>query len=283
MENTDDFQKQEDNIESNEEVIEDLNTDVEEGKKKNKGLIGIGGAILLILSKFKALIILLKLGKFASTFVSMFFMIWVYAKLYGFTFGVGFVLLLFIHEMGHYISAKIIKLKVSLPLFIPFAGAFISMKEMPNNAEMEAKLGLGGPILGSIGAFLCLLLYYPLKLEVLLALAYVGFMINLFNLIPIRPLDGGRAVAAISPWFWLIGLPIAVIFAFKYTNPILIVLLIVGIYEIIGQVKNPKKEYFDVKPAKRVVFAILYFGLLTALGLGMVYIHGINASLINNY
>jgi len=251
-------------------------------KKGKKGILGFLGAILVVLSKMKSLIILLKLGKFASTFLSMFFMIWVYAQLYGFAFGVGFVLLIFVHEMGHYIAAKLFHLDISLPLFIPFAGAFMNMKEMPQNAEIEAKVGLGGPILGSLAAFICMLLYYPLKQDFWLALAYTGFMINLFNLIPIRPLDGGRAVTAISPWLWLIGLPIAALFLFKYFNPILLLLLIVGIYEIIRQFKNPNKEYFRVKPLNRLFFAVVYFGLLATLGLGMAYIHGIHVNLIIN-
>jgi len=249
-------------------------------KKRNKGILGFFGALLVVFTKMKSLIILLKLGKFASTFLSMFLMIWIYANLYGFAFGAGFVALLFVHEMGHYIAAKLFHLKVSLPLFIPFAGAFINMKEMPENAEVEAKVGLGGPVLGSVAAFICMLLYYPLKQDIWLALAYTGFMINLFNLIPIRPLDGGRAVTAISPWLWLIGLPIAAVFLFKYFNPILLLILILGISEIIKQFKNPNKEYFKVKPLNRFLFAIVYFGLLATLGLGMVYIHGIHVNLI---
>lgn len=259
---------------------EEIQVEVVGEKKRKKGIFGFFGAIIIVLSKMKSLIILLKLGKFASTFLSMFLMIWVYAQLYGFVFGVGFVALIFVHEMGHYIAAKLFHLDISLPLFIPFAGAFMNMKEMPKNAEVEAKVGLGGPILGSAAAFICMLLYYPLKQDFWLALAYTGFMINLFNLIPIRPLDGGRAVTAISPWLWLIGLPIAALFLFKYFNPILLLLLIVGVYEIIMQFKNPNKEYFKVTPLHRFLFAIVYFGLLATLGLGMAYIHGIHVGLI---
>lgn len=283
MENkNDDFQPNKAEVDSNEWMREDTSqTDVLPEKKNNKGLLGIGAAILLFLAKFKALIVLLKLGKFASTFVSMFLMIVVYAKMYGFAFGAGFVLLLLIHEMGHYLIAKRLQLNVSLPLFIPFVGAFINMREMPSNAEIEAKVGLGGPILGSIGAFLCMIAYYLFKWDLLLALAYIGFMINLFNLVPIRPLDGGRVVTAISPWLWLIGIPIAIVFLYKHPNPILIVILIFGIVEIVNSLKRPNKEYFKVEPAKRVVFAVVYFGLLLALGLGMTYIHALHAGLTN--
>lgn len=263
----------------NEETLPEEQIETEKPRKKKTFLHSIWAILILILSKLKALIVLLKLGKFASTFLSMILMLWMYAKLYGFAFGAGFVLLLFVHEMGHYIAAKLIKHNVSLPLFIPFVGAVINLKEMTTNAEAEAKIGLGGPILGSLGAFLCMLLYYPFHKDFLLALAYTGFILNLFNLIPIRPLDGGRAVAAISPWLWLIGLPIAIIFLFMHPNPILILILILGIFEIVSQIKNPNKEYFQVTPMKRVIFALIYFGLLAILGIGSAYIHGLHSNL----
>lgn len=242
-------------------------------KTSKKGKYGIFGALLVILAKFKSLLILLKLGKFATTLISMFLMIVVYAKLYGWAFGVGFVLLLFVHEMGHYIVSKHEKLNVSLPLFIPFVGALINLKETPKSAEVEAKVGLGGPVLGSIASAICMLLYYSTHQDIFLALAYIGFMLNLFNLIPIHPMDGGRAVTAISPWLWGLGIPIGVVFIFKFHNPILILLLIMGIIQLVDQIKNPKKEYYSVKPSKRILFAVVYFGLLLLLGIGMVYIH----------
>jgi Zn-dependent proteases len=263
-----------------EETAEEENLSRIEKLKQKKGILGIFGTILVLLAKFKSLIILLKLGKFASTFLSMLFMIVVYAKMYGVAFGVGFVLLLFVHEMGHYIISRRLKLDVSLPLFIPFVGAFIQLKEMPDKAETEAKIGLAGPIFGSIGALICMLLYFPTRHDFFLALAYTGFMLNLFNLIPIEPLDGGRAVTAISPWLWLIGLPIIVVYMFVYPNPILVLLLILGIIQIVDQFKNPVKEYYSVKPSTRVIFAIVYFGLLALLGLGMTYIHGIHVNLL---
>lgn len=279
MEPIDKTQECPEDVEITENPEDDLQPETVEKVKKKKGLLGIWGALVVILVKFKSLIILLKLGKFASTLISMLLMIWIYAKMYGFAYGLGFVILLFVHESGHYITAKLLKLNVSLPIFIPFAGAFISMKEMPRDAVTEAKVGIGGPILGSIGALICMLLYYPLRHDYLLALAYTGFMLNLFNLIPVHPLDGGRTVAAISPLLWIIGLPIAVVFIFKYSNPILVILLILGIFELIDRFRNHRKEYYKVKPATRVIFAILYFGLLSSLGYGMAYIHSIHAGL----
>lgn len=259
--------------------------------KDKKGILGVVGAFLLVLLKFKAilflvlgklkfLIILLKLGKFASTFISMILMIVIYAKMYGVAFGVGFVLLLLIHEMGHYLTAKLIKLDVSLPIFIPFVGAFISMKEEPKDSATEAKVAIGGPVLGSIGALICLLLYFISGEDFLAALAYVGFMLNLFNLIPVHPLDGGRVVSAISPKLWLIGIPIGIIALFKAFNPIIVLLLILGIAKVIEQYRNSDKSYYEVKTSIRCMFALSYFGLMLLLGLGITYIHGIHSSVL---
>lgn len=259
--------------------------------KNKKGFWGVLGAVLLILIKFKSAIIFilvkfkfififLKLGKFISTIASMLLMIVIYAKTYGWTFASGFVLLLFIHEMGHYLTAKAIKLDVGVPIFIPFVGALISLKEEPKDAVTEAKVAMGGPLVGSLGSLICLLLYYILKEDVLMALAYTGFMLNLFNLIPVHPLDGGRVVSAISPRLWLIGIPIGVIALFKAFNPIILILLALGIVKVIEQYRNPDKLYYEVKTTTRWMFALGYFGLILLLGLGITYIHGIHSSIL---
>lgn len=259
--------------------------------KSKKGILGLLGGILLILLKFKGIIflvlgklkfvfILLKLGKFASTIGSMLFMIVIYAQIYGWIFGAGFVILLLIHEMGHYITAKAIKLDVSLPIFIPFVGAAIRMKEEPQDAVIEAKLAIGGPLIGSLGALICLILGFLLRQDVLVALAYTGFMINLFNLIPLHPLDGGRIVSAISPKLWLIGIPIGIIALFKAFNPIIVLLLILGIIKVVEQYKSTDKSYYEVKTSTRWIFALSYFGLMLLLGLGITYVHGIHANIL---
>jgi Zn-dependent protease len=262
--------------------------------KAKKGIWGVLGGVLLVLLKFKGilflllsklkfLLIILKLGKFASTFISMFVMIAVYASIYGWSFAVGFVLLLFVHEMGHYVTAKKLNLSTSLPLFIPFVGALISLKEEPKDAVIEAKMAIGGPAAGSFGAFVCVLLYFIFNHDVFLALAYIGFMLNLFNLIPVHPMDGGRVVSAISPLLWAVGIIIAAIVAMKNFNPILIMILVLGSIQFFNTWKNPDKSYYKVDSKTRLVFAVAYFGLLMVLGASMAYIHSFHADLINNY
>jgi len=170
-----------------------------------------GGVAPNIGRMLKILFLLLsgaKLGKLLTTGGSMLLSIGVYALLYGWRFAAGFVGLLFVHEMGHFIAARQRGLPVGWPTFIPFMGAWIELKQMPHNAETEAYVGLGGPVLGTLGSLLVYVFARNEGSHLLLALAYSGFFLNLFNLIPLSPLDGGRITQVISPRLWLLGLPV---------------------------------------------------------------------------
>ena len=266
----------------------DVSKSLVNSAKKKKGVLGILAVIGAVLVKFKVviffifaklkfLLITLKLGKFASTLMSMLFTIVIYAQMYGWAFGLGFVLLIFAHEMGHYIVAKRVNINVSGPVFIPFFGAFISMKEQPTDAVTEAKMAAGGPILGSLAALTCVLIYMATDNNIFLALAYSGFMINLFNLIPVHPLDGGRIVTAISPKMWLIGIPILLFISIKFFNPILVIFLIMGCIQAYKQWKDPNAEYYNTGMDTKIIYSLIYFGLMAALGFGIFYIHDLHA------
>ncbi|HEX4125262.1 MAG TPA: site-2 protease family protein, partial [Tepidisphaeraceae bacterium] len=125
-------------------------------------------------------------------------------------FSVGFVVLMLIHEMGHVFATWYYKLSASPPIFIPFMGALINLRESPPNALVESIIGIGGPVLGTVGAIACLCLAItmrnPVTHDLLLNVAEWGFFLNLFNLIPVPPLDGGRVTAAVSPWIWMLGI-----------------------------------------------------------------------------
>lgn len=255
--------------------------------KEKKGILGILAVIGAVLAKFKFIIILifsklkfvliaLKLGKFTSTLVSMLFMIVIYAQMYGFAYGLGFVLLILAHEMGHYIVARRLNMDVSGPVFIPFLGAFIKMKDQPTNAVVEAKTAAGGPILGSLGALMCVLLYMTTENNLFLALAYTGFMINLFNLIPVHPLDGGRIVTAISPKMWFVGIPILLFMSIKFFNPIILIFLIMGCIQAYKQWKEPSVEYYNTSMSTKIIFSLIYFGLMAVLGFGIFDIHNLH-------
>ena len=168
-------------------------------------LSAAGAAILALLAKLKAILLLLPKFKLLATAGTMIVSIIAYGSIWGFAFGAGFVLLILVHEMGHVIQLRREGIKASAPIFIPFLGAVIGSRSLGDNALAEARVGLAGPVLGSIGAAVCLVVWHATGDAMWGALAYTGFFLNLFNLIPMVPLDGGRAMAAMSPWMWAPG------------------------------------------------------------------------------
>src|SRR5215218_1071610 len=179
------------------------------GRPDHRGLrrrLGAGlVALVAVAAKAKSLLLLLPKLKLLTTFGSMLVSIAAYAVLFGFPFAVGFVLLLLLHEMGHVIQLRREGIKASAPMFIPFLGAVIAAKSMGKDAAAEARVGLAGPVLGTLASLVPLALWLLTGSDFWRALAFVGFFLNLFNLLPVLPLDGGRAMAALSPWMWLIG------------------------------------------------------------------------------
>ena len=173
------------------------------------------------------LISLLKSGKVLTTLSSMILSLGAYAMAFGWKFASGFIFLLFAHEMGHYIAARQKGLDVGAPTFIPFVGAWIAMKEIPHDAEVEAYVGFGGPFLGSIATLLVYLLARKLDSSLLLAITYSGLMLNLFNLIPVSPLDGGRITAVLTPRVWLLGIPALTAWFLWKPSPMLLLVVIV--------------------------------------------------------
>lgn len=268
--------------ETEESLLTYENKPTQKGKKK--GLFGMlallfaalmkGKLVLVFLfSKLKFLFIFLKFGKFATTALSMLVTIGIYAAIYGYKYALGIVGLLFVHEMGHYVIAKRVGLAVSGPVFIPFIGALIGMKEAPKDAVMEAQVGYGGPLFGSMAAVACLFVYWATGSELAAALAYTGFLLNIFNLLPVHPLDGGRIVSAVSPYLWLIGIPVLIYLMIRSFNPILMLIVLLGLAQVYKLWKNRAelKVYYEVPLKERVQFAILYFGLVGSLGMGISY------------
>lgn len=235
--------------------------------KKALTPIGVGILVFLkFLAKLKFLLPVLKTGG------TMIIAIGVYAILWGWQFALGFVLLIFVHECGHLIAAKRIGLKVGAPVFIPFLGAIIALKEAPRNAWIEAQVGIGGPILGTVGAAVCEMIYLNTGNLMFRALAYTGFFLNLFNLAPIGFLDGGRIVTALSPWLWLVGFVVLVAMVFTHFNIILLIILVFSLprlFFLFRRKSEAELRYFEVTPAQRWTMAIMYFGLIALLVLGM--------------
>jgi len=167
---------------------------------KRWGALGL--LLLFVLGKFKWVLAALKFAKF-STLITMVASVWVYATLWGVPFALGFVLLIFVHEAGHALVLRQQNIPAGAPVFIPFVGAVIAMKGLPRDAYVEALVGIGGPALGTVGALICLAVGWVSGHQIWYALAYTGLMINLFNMIPIPPLDGGRITPILSRWVWV--------------------------------------------------------------------------------
>ena len=226
-----------------------------------------------LLAKFKFILLAVFKLKVFTTSASMLVSVGAYALLWGWQFAVGFVLLLFVHEMGHVLEARRQGIPVSAPMFIPFLGALITMKQMPDDAWREARVALAGPIVGSLGAAAVWAAAEATDSDLLLALAFTGFLLNLFNLLPIVPLDGGRAVAALHPAFWFVGLVGLAALTFLFPNPILIIILVLGGLELWNRWRMrglPEYQaYYRVQPWQRAVVAVVYLGLAAALGLAM--------------
>lgn len=215
--------------------------------------------------------------KIFTTSASMLVSIAAYAWLWGWKFAVGFVLLIFVHELGHVIEARRQGLDVSAPMFIPFLGAAIALREQPQNAWREALIGIAGPILGSIGAAAVWLVGEQIDSQLLVALGFTGFFLNLFNLLPVVPLDGGRIVAAIHPVFWILGFLGLLGLVLLAPNPILIVILLFVGLELWRRWQErdlpESARYYEVAPWQRAVTAVGYFGLAALLVLGMSASH----------
>jgi Zn-dependent protease len=204
-----------------------------------------------------------KLGKVALTGGTMIISVFAYALIFGWWYAVGFVALIFVHEMGHFIAARQRGLDVGAPTFIPFVGAWIELKDLPHDAEMEAYIGIAGPLAGTAGALVCYVMARSYDSDLLLALSYAGFFLNLFNLIPVSPFDGGRITAIISPRMWFLGVPILVGLFFWRPSPMLVLMAILAAPQVMKAFKyDPKAPenaaYYGVSLAQKVTYGTLY-------------------------
>lgn len=207
-----------------------------------------------------------KLGKLLTTGGTMLISVFAYALIFGLPYAVGFVVLILVHEMGHYLAARRRGLNVGAPTFIPFVGAWIELKDQPHDAETEAYVGFAGPLVGSLGALLCYFLARSYDSALLLALSYAGFFLNLFNLIPLSPFDGGRITAVLSPRLWLLGVPILVALFFYRPSPMLVLVAVLAAPQVLKAWRfDPKAPenaaYYRANAETRFTYAIYYLGL----------------------
>ena len=188
-----------------------------------------------------------------------------------------FVALLFIHELGHVVALRREGIPASAPMFIPFLGAAVFMKGMPKDAWVEAKVGLAGPVFGLVSSAAVLGLAEANDSDLLRAAAYTGFFLNLFNLLPITPLDGGRAAAALHPYVWLAGAAGMVGLFFVFPSPLLLIIALIGGLDGRRRLKAFRRgedlAYYHVTPLRRLMVAGTFGALAVLLVLGMQLSH----------
>jgi Zn-dependent protease len=227
----------------------------------------------------KAALLILPKAKVLTTSASMLVSVAAYSLIWGWKFAVGFVLLLLVHEMGHVIQLRREGIPASAPMFIPFLGAAVMAKSLGEDATAEARVGLAGPVLGTLGALALIPVAELTGDEFWYALVFTGLFLNLFNLLPVLPLDGGRAMAALSPWMWFVGLFALAVLMFTYPNPIIVLILLIGGFETYRRWKARKSgdesvaAFYRVKPAHRAVIAVVYLALIAVCVVGMGLTH----------
>jgi Zn-dependent protease len=253
-------------------TAEDLDKERKQSRLKKLGAPLIPLAVLAGKAKFLFLA-LIKVKAFA-TLGTMFISIAAYTLAFGWPFAVGLVLLLFVHEMGHVIQLRREGVEASAPIFIPFLGAMIATKSLGDDAAAEARVGLAGPILGTIGTLIPLAIYLATGSDLWRALSYLGFFINLINLLPVLPLDGGRAMAVLGPKIWLVGILIAVAATVIFLGPFMLIFVaLLGGPELYHRFKNRNSQEsraFHAVPARtKVAVGAVYLGLAALLIVGV--------------
>jgi Zn-dependent protease len=223
-----------------------------------------GAAALLakfgaVLFKLKALVVV---GSMAVSVAA-------YATLWGWKFAVGFVLLILVHEMGHVVVLRARGIKAGVPIFLPFLGAFVSMKSMPRSVYEEAESALAGPVAGTIGSLALAWVAHADGSDLLRSLAFTGMLLNLFNLLPALPLDGGRVAGALHPAIWVVGLLAVVGLEIYRPSPVLLIIIVLGGFELWqrfrGRNSGPSKIYLSLTRQQRLRVAAGYVGLIVVL------------------
>ena len=178
--------------------VGELSRGVEERKESPKSpwrWAGIGAVVAFVVTKGKFL--LAGLTK-SGTFLSMFLSLGVYWAAFGWKFAAGLIASIYVHEMGHVAALHRLGIRASAPMFLPGLGAVVRMQQYPVDAREDARVGLAGPLWGLAAALVAAAVFFLTQAPIWGAIARVGAWINLFNLVPIWQLDGGRGFRALS-------------------------------------------------------------------------------------
>jgi Zn-dependent protease len=238
-------------------------------------LAKIGAPVLLVLGKLKFLLFALLKFKLLLGAGSMLVSMWVWALIYGWPFGVGVVLLIFIHECGHALAARMRGIPTGIMVFIPLMGAFVTTKRYGKNIVEDAFIGIMGPVFGTLAGVGCLIVWAlsPTHSSFWLVLAQFNFLMNLFNLAPTPPLDGGWITPLFSPKLLAIG-AVLLLFLVPY-NPLILVLALMSLPRIISgwKAKPEDSPYYQATAADRWKFGAAYLGLAAFLALAFYGLH----------
>jgi Zn-dependent protease len=234
-----------------------------------KAAAGIG-PVALIIWKFKAIaLIIVTKGKLLllgltkmSTLLSMFASFGLYWALYGWAFGLGLVISIYIHEMGHVVELRKFGIPAGAPMFIPGFGAMILLRNVVLSPIQDSRIGLAGPLYG-LGAGLCCLGMYALTgAQIWNVLAHFGAVINLFNLIPVWQLDGARGLSSLNTFQRRVILGTAVVLWFITSQPMLLLIAMGATYRLFTK---------DAAEVPDQTGFMQFIGLLVALAALMVF------------
>ncbi|MGA7615126.1 MAG: site-2 protease family protein [Thermoanaerobaculia bacterium] len=204
-------------------------------------------------------------AQFAWTGGSMLASVIAYAVKMRLPFAVGFVVVTVIHELGHAVMIRRKGLRAGAIVFIPFVGGAVTLKDQPHSAFDDAQIGLAGPIAGAIASLVSLWIYDATGNPLYLAISFAGFILNLFNLLPLGPLDGGKISAAITKWTWVLGGLILLALMLIYRSPILSVIVVLSVIQVYRAIREERNgSFYDVRFSQRLAIAVVYF-LLVAL------------------
>ncbi|HMW91130.1 MAG TPA: site-2 protease family protein [Candidatus Obscuribacter sp.] len=246
-------------------------------EKKNKGaILGSLGVLGIAAFKFKSFLLVglssFKFAVFFKSFFSMFLMLGLYTVTFGWTYAFIVVGILLIHEMGHYIWMKRHGLEPHAPIFVPFLGAAVAMGKMPDNQAVNAWVAMAGPMLGGYTSILFYYIGAQYGLTYLMAAGWTGVMLNLFQLIPVRPFDGGFITGAISKWFMLPGALMIFTLAMLWQTPLMFIIALLAGFSVFRAFTGGGLGDLGVKPATAgQKFAIGATYLVLALSLGYIY------------
>jgi Zn-dependent protease len=177
--------------------------------------------------------------------------------------------MILVHELGHGFAMKRCGVEAGWPIFIPFFGAMIAMKGLPQDRSAEAKIAYGGPLWGTAAALVAAGIGLATDSRLFLALAYVGFFLNLFNLTPISPLDGGRVAQAFSRRAWIVG---AILLAGLFLTTGAPMLLLIGLMALPRLFnRQSEDERPELEPSAQRAWAFRYFGLASFLAVGSYF------------